>query len=112
MAKNYHGAGDVLPFTAAADLTSGQGLLLEDTFGVVAGTYANGDTAAQLHLTGVWELPKKTADVLARGDKVYWDDTAKEITLTATSNKLVGFAWEAASGSVSLVKVRLIPNAG
>lgn len=111
MAKNFHGAGDVLPFVAAAALTSGQGLLLEDTFGVVAGAYASG-ADAQLELVGVWELPKKTADVLAAGDKVYWDDTNKEITLTATSNKLVGFAWEAADGSVSLVKVRLIPNAG
>lgn len=110
MAKNLISEGKIMPFTCTADIESGKGLKIGQTFGVTAGKYSNGDTDCQMYLTGVWELKKKTADTPAVGAKLYWDDTLKELTTTVGTNKLVAVAWEAAGGSDTVVKARLIQN--
>ena len=43
----------------------------------------------------MYEVPVPTATGnVAQGKNVYYDRTAKEITLTPTGNILIGYAWE------------------
>ena len=92
--KNFVARGDVIPFTAAAALTGGQGLLLGGIFGVVADTVALGETA-QLNLGGVYELAKAASQAWTVGAVVYWDDTNKVCTTTDSGNTKIGFAYAA-----------------
>ena len=106
MAKNYIQPGDVLDHVAAAALTSGQPVLIGKRLGIALGDAAIGDTVA-LQVKGVFEVIKVTANTPAQGDLLYWDDTAKKLTTTATSNTLAGYAAEAASGTDTTVNIAL-----
>lgn len=59
---------------------------------------------------GPVEFPKLSTDVMAPGDVVYWDDTAKNITLTVGANTKVGIVTEAAGNGVTEVEVALSEN--
>ena len=87
--KNYVQPGGAIDITAPAALTSGQGLLLGNLFGVVEGDAASG-TAAVLQTEGVVILKKATGTINA-GVRVFWDDTAKRVTTTAASNTCIGW---------------------
>lgn len=39
---------------------------------------------------GVWNIAKTSANTPAQFANAYWDDTAKEVTTTATANTLIG----------------------
>ena len=54
-------------------------------------------------------LSQNRAAVQAAGDRIYWDNTAKNTTKTLTSNTLIGVATEAvAGGATDLIgRVRL-----
>ena len=60
-------------------------------------------------LVGVFDLKKVASQAWAAGDKVYWDNTNKEATKTATANTLIGVATEAVAGGAGDVigRVRL-----
>ena len=45
------------------------------------------------------------------GDKVYWDNTAKEVTKTATANTLIGAAIDAVGGGAGETTGRVRLNA-
>lgn len=47
---------------------------------------------------GVFDLTKASSLAWSAGDKVYWDDTNKVATKTATVNTLIGVAVEAVAG--------------
>lgn len=59
-------------------MTSGQGVLVGNLFGVVAKTAAEGESV-EIATIGVYELPKLASAVIAAGDPVAWDNTAKEV---------------------------------
>jgi predicted RecA/RadA family phage recombinase len=95
--KGYlnEGRNLTLPATAAA-LTGGQALKVGSLFGIVLSDAAIGDDYV-IRRKGVMEgQPKDTAAPWAVGDILYWDDTAKKFTKTATSNLRVGYAVAAA----------------
>jgi len=54
----------------------------------------------------VLDIPNRD-HMRAVGDKVYWDDTNKYLTSTATSNKWVGIATKAALAADATVRLRL-----
>jgi predicted RecA/RadA family phage recombinase len=56
---------------------------------------------------GVYEVKKKTTDVITQGEALYWDATEGELTETATSNTFAGYAWEAAGNTATTVLVKL-----
>ena len=56
---------------------------------------------------GVFELPKVSTDVFAVGAAVYWDNNAKLMTSTTTSNTKIGVAVKAAANPSGSVNVRL-----
>lgn len=61
----------------------------------------------ELATTGVYQLPKATAAVLAVGARVAWDNTAKNINVPGTGRFPVGVATEAAGNGITSVAVRL-----
>lgn len=99
-------AGVELAFTAGANLTAGQGLLIVDTFGVVKSSVLTG-AAARLQVLGTFTLPKVTTDVLAQGAKLYWDNTAGKLTSTSSGNRLVGVCAVAAGNGATSVSALL-----
>ncbi|MCF1711036.1 DUF2190 family protein [Tabrizicola sp. J26] len=106
--KNYVQPGNTITLTAPYAVTSGDGLLVGSIFGVAAGTAAIGE-AVEAALTGVYDLKKVASQAWAAGDKVYWDNTAKEATRTTTSNTLIGVAVVAVAGGAgdTIGRVRL-----
>lgn len=104
--KNYVQDGDTLTLTAPYAVTSGGGALVGAMFGVAVGDAANGALVA-LRTTGVFSLAKTTGAAWTVGQKIYWDNTAKECAGTATGNTLVGVATAAAASGDTTGIVRL-----
>lgn len=104
--KNFIQPGHIVTFTApAGGVDSGDGMLSGSLFGV-ASTKAAAGAEVEGAVEGVFELPK-AADDVSFGERLYWDDTAKNVTTTATENTLIGAAIAAAASGVATVRVRL-----
>tara|TARA_R110000868_G_scaffold111743_1_gene301427 strand:+ start:7725 stop:8069 length:345 start_codon:yes stop_codon:yes gene_type:complete len=110
--KTYVQAGNTLPYTNASGgtLPSGQGVLLGTAglFGVLNGTLLDteiGEATTQ----GVFKIAKTEADVAAQWANAYWDDTAKEVTVVASTNKLIGAFTNAYGAVVVDAEILLIP---
>ena len=106
--KNYVQPGKTITLTAPYAVTSGDGLLVGSIFGVAAGTAALGE-AVEAAVVGVYDMKKVASQAWVAGDRIYWDNTAKQTTKTLTSNTLIGVATEAvAGGATDLIgRVRL-----
>jgi len=76
--------------TATAAASSGDGVKLGNLFGVASGDAAIGDNLV-LTTTGVFELPKVSADDLAVGDPVYFRTSDSTVTSTASGNTKIGW---------------------
>ncbi|TPG53264.1 DUF2190 family protein [Roseomonas nepalensis] len=103
--QNFVQVGEQLRFTAAADLASGAGVVLGSLFGVNTYAVAAGQDGVA-RIEGVVRLPK-AAGAVTQFAKVYWDDTAKNVTTTATANRLIGAATRAEIAGATTVEVRL-----
>lgn len=106
MANNYLQDGEVLTLTAPYTRTSGQGALVGALFGVALVAVSSG-AQASFALTGVFTLPKTSAQAWTVGAKIYWDDTNKECTTTSSGNTLIGVAVAVADNPSSTGQVRL-----
>lgn len=104
--KNYLQDGDVLSLTAPYDVASGAGLLVGALFGVATGAAASG-ASVQARTRGVYTLAKTSAQAWSVGAKIYWDDTNKLATSTASGNTLIGCAVAAAANPSAAGIVRL-----
>jgi predicted RecA/RadA family phage recombinase len=95
--KNYVQPGGTVTLIAPYAVSSGDGLLVGSIFGVASG---NAESSAEVEATlvGVFDLKKVGTQAWAAGDKIYWDDTNKQTTKTATGNTLIGVALEAVAG--------------
>lgn len=106
--KNYVQPGNTITLTAPYAVASGDGLLVGSVFGVAAGDAANAETV-EAALVGVFDLKKVASQAWVVGDKIYWDNTAKVATKTASGNTAIGVAVEAVGGGASdtIGRVRL-----
>lgn len=100
MAQNYLQPGETWDVaTPAGGWTSGQVVLVGVLVGVALLTTAQTETN-QVKLTGVFQgLPKAAGAAWVAGDKLYWDNTAKNFTKTATNNTPAGYAWYGAASA-------------
>lgn len=114
MAKNYIQEGRVIPFTAGADIVSGQVVVVGSLVGVSMTDVANG-AAGQMAIEGVYDIPAATAAISA-GAKVYWDTDGDPVggtaetgaaTATATDNTLMGYALATKGAGEGTVRVKL-----
>ena len=103
--KNFVQNGDNLDLTAPRALASGEGFLVGSLFAVASAATAN--AAAVVGVTrGVFDLTKATGAISA-GAKVYWDNTAFNVTTTSSGNTLIGVATKAALSGDTIVRVKL-----
>lgn len=107
--KNGIQDGKILKVTAAADVVSGAPAKIGAAFGVYVNSALSGEDVPFL-TEGAVELPKDASVVTGFGHLLYWDDTAKKVTITATSNTKIGYALEAAATGVATVKMKLVPT--
>jgi len=108
MAKNYVQEGDVIDYVNASGstITSGTAVLIGARLGVALADIANGATGS-VQVEGVFTVPKLGTDVVAAGALLYWDNTNKRLTTTASSNTLSGFAVAAAGSGVTTVNIKI-----
>lgn len=87
--RNFVQSGDVVSVAAPYAVFSGQGVLVGALFGIAATDAANG-AAVEIKRQGVFDVTALATDVGAQGGKIYWDNTARRLTVTAAGNTLVG----------------------
>jgi predicted RecA/RadA family phage recombinase len=99
MAKNIlHNPGDAVPVTAPYAVASGAGVLVGKIFGVALTDAASGETVA-IQRRCVAQLAKETGQAWTVGAAIYWDNTNKRCTTTASGNTLIGAAFAAAASA-------------
>lgn len=109
--KNFVQDGDVLDLTAPYDVASGDGFLVGSHIFAVAVAAALSGAAVRGKRTGVFDLKYTVAADIAAGAKVYWDNSAKNVTGTASSNKLIGTCVVAGLSGDATIRVQLLPAA-
>lgn len=70
--KNYIKSGQNKTFTAAADLSSGDVVVVGEYVGIVAYDVLTGEEG-EMAITGVFSVPKVAATAFSDGDPAYWD---------------------------------------
>ncbi len=104
--RNYIQSGDILTVVAPYALTSGAGCLVGALFGVATNAVANA-AEGEIKITGVFELKADAAATGTVGAKAYWDDTAKQVTATVGTNKLIGVFTVDKTAAQATARVRL-----
>ena len=97
--------GKAVDFFPEADVAAGTVIVEGDLVGVTKLDIQAGRLGA-LHVVGVYDVAKGDA-AISLGSKVYWDQAAKQAVTTATGNKLLGLAVQAATAEDSTVRVRI-----
>lgn len=75
MAKTYVQPGEVIQYTAGADITAGTVVPIGQILGVALQDIANGATGS-VGIKGVFTVPKASAAVIAQGESLVWDVSA------------------------------------
>ncbi len=111
--KNFIQPGDSLTVSAPYAVTSGQGVLIGALFGIAAYDAAI-STMVEIQTEGVFDISKEPALAISAGARVFWDNTNRRITTTATSNYQVGIAALPALAADTTVRVWLarVPASG
>ena len=104
--RNYVQPGDMITLIAVAAIASGAGVLTGSLFGVAAGSAAIGQEV-EIKTTGVFDFNADPAATAVAGAKAYWDDTAKQVSATASGNKLIGVFTLDKIATVGFARVRL-----
>ena len=107
--RNYVQPGDSLAVAVpyAGGVTAGQGVLVGALFGVAAVDGAQNATI-EVQTKGVFDLAKEPALAVAAGARVFWDNTNRRVTTTATGNFQVGLATQAALAADATVRAVLL----
>lgn len=113
MALNYIQPGDqALDLIApAGGVTSGLPVRLAAGVGKIVIPLGDAAAAAEFRgaTEGVYSVPKEAPLVIGPLVDLYWDDTAKKATTTATNNIKLGHSIRGAASADTFVEVRLTP---
>jgi len=109
--NNYIQPGNILDFTApSGGVVSGVPLLI-GALVVVPGISADQGEVFSGAVEGVFDLPAAThasTQAWTEGQLLYWDNTAKKFTITATDNTKKGVAAAAKASTAAVGRVKLI----
>jgi predicted RecA/RadA family phage recombinase len=94
----------VVPYSGG--ILSGQGMLVGAFFGVAASDAAQ-NASVECATEGEFELTKAPGQAMAAGDRLFWDNTNRRLTTTATGNFQVGICTVAAAAADPTVRVVL-----
>lgn len=116
MTKRAFSRGLLMDFTAPANLSSDDVLLIGAIFGVVQFDVASGGTGV-LAIEGVQKVPAANDEAWSQGDRLYYDGTVLTVDDATGTLPLVAFAFEdkATSATEGLAKIGVIgaePNTG
>lgn len=111
MATNFKQEGDVIQYTAGANITSGQVVAIGNVLGIALVAIANG-ASGQVALEGVFTVPKVSGAVIAQGESLTWDASAAAFDdnlATPATGDITGaacHAFEAAGNGVTTLAVK------
>ena len=113
--RNYVQPGNSLAIAVpyAGGILSGQGVLVGALFGVAAVDGAQ-NAIIECQTKGVFDITKEPALAITAGARLFWDNTNRRLTTTATGNFQVGIATLAALAADATVRVWLnrVPPSG
>lgn len=104
--KNHVQPGDTITLAAPYAVSSGGAALVGGFFGIAVTDLANAEVG-EFALDGVYSITALGTDTGSVGAKVYWDNTNKRITTTASGNSLVGALTVAKASGETTATVRL-----
>jgi predicted RecA/RadA family phage recombinase len=113
MANNYVSSGDVVQFTAGADIAAGDVVVVGQSLGVALVDIATGETGS-VAMRGIFTVPKVSAAVIAQGESLVWDVSAGEFDDNAATPAAgdvsgpVAIAAEAAGNGVTSIDVMFL----
>ena len=101
MARNYVQPGETVTMVAPYAVASGGGILVGAVFGIALADAAPG-APVEVRRVGVFDTAKAPGQAwVADTTKLYWDNTARNVTSTAAGNALIGVARQSqAAGDV------------
>lgn len=106
--RNYVHPGDTLTLPAPYEVNSGDGIQVGAIFGI-ARTWAIPGEQVEVSTVGVFDMKKSPDQEWTIGDKLYWDDRAREITNVALDNSFIGVAADSHTNSFSEVgRVKIV----
>lgn len=105
--KNFTQEGDTLSLTAPYEVASGAGMLIGSIFAVATSGAANGAAVEGFVGPGVVSLAALSTDTGTVGALMYWDNTNKRLTATASGNTKVGVLTVAKANGETTATVRL-----
>ena len=112
MATNIESAGTRITVTApSGGVVSGQYFNVGNAFGIALSNAASGANVA-METGAVCTLRKLNgaSTSYAQGALLYWDATNSNVTISATSNRLIGVATVAGANADTTATVRLNPS--
>lgn len=107
--KTFVNEGKTATVTFPYQRNSGEMLKVGSQIGVAVDTVANG-VAGVMRTEGVYSgVAKNTAggEAWSFGARLWWDDTNKRLTVTATGNQFAGVAWAAALQADTTCTIKL-----
>lgn len=105
--NNLIAVGDTVTLTApSGGVTAGSPVKIGALVGVPVISAAEG-AQFPLQMEGIVKIAKTSAQAWTEGAKIYWDDSGKVATTTATSNTLIGAAVAVAANPSATGLVRL-----
>ncbi|WP_286978902.1 DUF2190 family protein [Aminobacterium sp. UBA5514] len=84
--------GEVIPF--------------KNIVGIAVTNIAIGDVGA-VSISGVYQMPAVKTTAFEVGDKLYWNDTANQLTATATDNTYAGICVEPKNSATEIALIKL-----
>jgi predicted RecA/RadA family phage recombinase len=104
---NYIQEGRTVTLTAPYTVISGQGALVGSLFGIACENYTI-SAAGEFMIEGVFDLTKGSGVTFTQGQKVYWDNSARNVVSADSGNSyLIGVAARAALSGDATARVRL-----
>lgn len=104
--KNFVQAGDTISLVAPYAVVSGDGVLVGNLFGVAVADAANA-AAVEVVVVGVFDINALSTDTGSVGALMYWDNTNRRTTTTATANELIGVLTKAKASGEATARIRL-----
>lgn len=96
MANQFVQDGEFIDYTpSGAAVAAGKLVLVTDRVFFCPRALADGELGS-LMTRGLVRYEKTTAEAWTLGQKLYWNDTTKKLTTTASTNKVAGYAAAAA----------------
>ncbi|NRA40482.1 MAG: DUF2190 family protein [Planctomycetes bacterium] len=91
MDARYISSGQTIEHTPGSDIALGDVVVLGTQVGVANRQIATGQLGV-INVKGIHQVTKNTAEAIAIGTKVYWDDSNKEVVTDPTGNEVMGYA--------------------